>query len=238
MKRFACPLFVLGILVIVVAVVSWFAFPDWEKDPMGIFRILGVAFVGVLAILSKVLEYLEKLNKIIPFKKAWNDNLLEKIKLENIRESWGASGKVKFINRGATNRNSLIYHNKIIIIGKMKAGKTREAAEIIDWAITDNLINEDQIYIPKKVMWSLENSQLKSKIKTQAAGKKLLVFLDEMARELEYFEEEKWEALFNALKCCSEHFVVATGRSDKLNRDRIEWLKKQGFEIVELGDFN
>ncbi len=55
---------------------------------------------------------------------------------------------VSFINRNAADKNILDKYKKIIIVGQMKSGKTREAAKIIQRAIDTDLVNIDHVYEP------------------------------------------------------------------------------------------
>jgi hypothetical protein len=48
-SKFLSPFFLIGVTIIVIAIVSWFAFPAWHARPNGGLELLGVVFLGVLA---------------------------------------------------------------------------------------------------------------------------------------------------------------------------------------------
>src|SRR3989304_2006104 len=53
MRRYlAITLTLVGVLVLIVAAVSWFLFPDWRKLPSGLLLLLVAALGGVLLALS------------------------------------------------------------------------------------------------------------------------------------------------------------------------------------------
>jgi tetratricopeptide (TPR) repeat protein len=67
MKRFWWA-FVLGWIILTAAVVavSWYAFPDWQTRPGGLWELLGIAAVGTLAFVSGLAALLEKLGVFKP----------------------------------------------------------------------------------------------------------------------------------------------------------------------------
>ena len=58
------PLLVIGIIVIVVALLSWFLIPAWRNTPGGFFVLLGAVILGVLAASKDTVELLNGLRNM------------------------------------------------------------------------------------------------------------------------------------------------------------------------------
>ena len=167
--------------------------------------------------------------------KEWEEAPLLKTSPEKIREGMGHGGQVTYINRGEFDSNLLYKNPKVIVTGPMKIGKTREAAEIIERAINDDLVTEEQIYEPGKTLRALDTAGLAEALRWEFdTGKRALLFIDELPKEIRVGEEEKWSALLKAFERCPEHYIVATGRSDQLTITQRKWLAKEGIKIYEL----
>lgn len=59
MRAFLKPLLVLGLVLILVVAVSWFAFPGWRAQTGGFWTLVGVGAVGVLAFGKELLGILK-----------------------------------------------------------------------------------------------------------------------------------------------------------------------------------
>ncbi len=59
MKRILTPLMIFGIAWLAVVVFSWFSFEGWRESPGGIWSLLGLSAVGVLAFLKGGMDYLK-----------------------------------------------------------------------------------------------------------------------------------------------------------------------------------
>jgi hypothetical protein len=58
------PFIIIGIAIIVIAVVSWFAFPAWQARPSGFVELLGVVFLGVLSAVKDLLAAIKEIRTI------------------------------------------------------------------------------------------------------------------------------------------------------------------------------
>ncbi len=59
MKRTLTPLMIFGVVWLAVVAVSWFFFEGWRESPGGIWTLLGLSAVGVLAFLKGGMDYLK-----------------------------------------------------------------------------------------------------------------------------------------------------------------------------------
>ncbi len=235
MSRNTILLFVIGAITVIVAGASWYIYPEWRNDPAGVIGVGAAGLGGVLATIKGVADVLKSFKELNKREKTWEEAPLKRTSPEIIRGDMGRGGQVSFINRGATDENLLWRHPKVIITGQMKVGKTREAAEIIQRAIDDDLVAPDQVFEPSQTLRALDSSQLVDALRWELdRGKKILLFIDELPKEIVAGEEEKWDALLKALKRCPDFFVVATGRSDQLTPKQNAWLEKQDFRTIEL----
>lgn len=58
------PLLIAGVLLVLIVVISWFAFPNWRTQPGGLWTLIGVAVVGIAAIAKDVLAIAKTLKEL------------------------------------------------------------------------------------------------------------------------------------------------------------------------------
>ena len=56
MRRYLTPFVWIGIAIVLVAIVSWFAIPGWQTMPGGLLLLVVAAAVGVLTIVQQVVS--------------------------------------------------------------------------------------------------------------------------------------------------------------------------------------
>jgi len=72
--------------------------------------------------------------------------MLQAITPEEIRARMGRGGRVNWIDRGVTEVAHLRGHGRVVITGRVKVGKTREAVELMRRAVDEDLVPEGQIF--------------------------------------------------------------------------------------------
>ena len=63
MKRFIRPFLFIGILLLIVVLISWFAFPGWRSTQGGIFALIGTAIVGVVSLVKDLITIINEIKK-------------------------------------------------------------------------------------------------------------------------------------------------------------------------------
>ena len=101
-RRWLTPLTVFLLVVLVVLLVSWYAFPGWSEEEGGFWRLVGIVITATLAILNELLKYIKGWNDIakpdekvadLPNEKesdsfgTQNNNLLPGVEVEGIQVS-------------------------------------------------------------------------------------------------------------------------------------------------------
>lgn len=66
LKKYVNTLVVVGLAVSALALISWFAFPDWQKAPGGIFSLLGIVITAVLAVIKGLKDAHDFINPTLP----------------------------------------------------------------------------------------------------------------------------------------------------------------------------
>jgi len=159
------------------------------------------------------------------------------ITVEELRQRLQQGGQVNWIDRGATNVGNLRAHGLVVITGRMKSGKTREAVELIRRAVTEELINSGCIFEPSPKFPLVSTDKLQEMMGLDLKMPALL-FLD----DLPYFYTgemlERLTELLRTMRACKELYVVATARVDQLSEEHESWLDAQKFTRIPLADFD
>jgi tetratricopeptide (TPR) repeat protein len=67
-KKYLNTLVVVGLAVSTLAIISWFAFPEWQKAPGGVFSLLGIVITAVLAVIKGLKDAHDFINPAAPKK--------------------------------------------------------------------------------------------------------------------------------------------------------------------------
>ena len=156
-----------------------------------------------------------------------------------IRENLGHGGQVNWIDRGVSHVADLRTYGRVVISGRMKLGKTREAAELIRRAVTEELVPQDRIYEPAPAFRLLTGNTLLTALRWVLTPQlPALLFLDDLPYRFYGDGLEQLEEALAALQECKAAYVVTTARTDQLTEDHQAWLARQGFHRIELSDLN
>ena len=155
-----------------------------------------------------------------------------------LRARLGRGGTVTWINRLATRPADLHAHPRLIITGRTKLGKTREAVELIARATADD-VPADRVFEPGPAFQLLTKDGLPAALRAQLpAQTPLLLFLDDLPR---YFSGAGLDSLAAALPVldrCQAAYIVATARTEHLEPEHEAWLDRHGFYRVDLPDLS
>ncbi|MCC7189503.1 MAG: tetratricopeptide repeat protein [Anaerolineales bacterium] len=94
MKRTLTPLMIFGIMWLAVVAVSWFFFEGWRESPNGIWTLLGLSAVGVLAFLKGGIDFLKTFNDLTKPDEPKPKDLAPKNQMGNVNQSGGGTNVV------------------------------------------------------------------------------------------------------------------------------------------------
>jgi len=172
-------------------------------------------------------------------KEDWEANPLNSTKPQDLLESMGQGGRVDWIDRGATRIADLRTHGRIVILGRMKAGKTREATELIRRAVAEDIVPLSQIYEPGPAFCFLTKGTVREAMLRQLNPHlPVLFFVDDLPHHFHGAGLERLGESLAALGECKNYYVVVTARTDQLTQEHQTWLAGQSFHTVELPDLD
>jgi len=74
LKPYLKPFLIIGVILLLIVILSWIAFPGWRAQTGGLWTLIGVATVGVAAIAKDTLTIAKTLKELQePSKKATSD---------------------------------------------------------------------------------------------------------------------------------------------------------------------
>jgi tetratricopeptide (TPR) repeat protein len=170
-------------------------------------------------------------------KDATSGSPIQFVTLDQLREGLKRGGQVNWIDRKAASIGNLRTYGRIVITGRMKLGKTREAIELLRRAESEDLIDSDSIIKPSPIFSFITDTNL-----LKAAGinpeKKTLLFLDDLPFHFSGENLERLSGLLVNLRICKDIFIIATARTDQLSEEHEKWLKDHKFFNIQLPDLD
>jgi tetratricopeptide (TPR) repeat protein len=144
--------------------------------------------------------------------------------------------QVEWFDRGVVTIDTLLGNKHLLIIGKRKVGKTREAFELIQRMIDNNYISADRVY---DLGASIRNYQ------PETARNYVLQIINRNAPNLFYIENLPRQCTGTALEVLSavvdalqdshqDYYLIITARSDQLADEHKQWIAKNIHNKVEL----
>ncbi|MEM7066222.1 MAG: tetratricopeptide repeat protein, partial [Cyanobacteria bacterium P01_B01_bin.77] len=231
--------FILAFGFIVWCVYSLFPnlFPAWFKE---VVQITG-GFGALLALSSAAVTVILPIRELTREQEAADatgladSKPIRRVKYETLTARLGKSGKIPWIDRGAASPGLLREHGRVAIVGWMKSGKTREAAEIIRTAIEDGTIAA--VYEPTSALELIKQDSLAESITIQVDDReRTLFFIDELGLRP---EEERLERLSQCLDTITnlrrDTYCLITVQQERLTDTVRNWLSEHSFYLLELG---
>ena len=230
-----------GWAILAISIVSLLAFPTWRNSPFWWLGLPVAAFGVFLSYLEKIYNIIGRWKEITPEERKRSVYTTCSPEEYKQRRAGEKGWKVGWVNRGATATQMVKEYGRLMISGKMKAGKTREAIELIQQLISEGGVLERKVYEPTQYFNSVDSEELKKAAQEICDPREEMVwFIDDLPKfcrtEDTLNRMEKW---IGELECCRKLYVIATGRSDELEKTYLDWLKKKKFsEPVTLGEFS
>ncbi len=171
--------------------------------------------------------------------RAWEMEPLRPTTPQDIHERLGRGGRVHWIDREATRLGDLRAHGRLIITGRMKLGKTREAAELISCAVAEDLVPPDRVYEPGPALRFLSQESLRTVLQRSLDPQMpVLIFVDDLPYHFHSTGLNRLAEALAAIRACKIAYVVATARTDQLTEAHRAWLEQYGFHTIELRDLS
>lgn len=237
-------LVVLIILILFVAI--WLLRPSMQPR---IFDILGPrlskiivigAFLGIIVyifdIISKLCSFVRWVfgsdkDKHNPFRLSTTtpDNILN-----NDSTSWK---DITWIDRGIITTKDLRDNKFLIITGRMKSGKTREAAELLRRALKEQVFPEACLYDISKGSIDMTPETLRvSLLKEIDYGSPPVFYLNQLPKDISVKQLAIYKEYLNAIGKCPRGHFVTTARSDYLDLDPKlnDWITKNKGKCLQI----
>ena len=170
--------------------------------------------------------------------------ILNQVNLPRLYKYVTDKGEIPWIDRGLVEPDDFYQHPRILIRGKLKRGKTREAIELIRRAQGPHF-PEGAVFVPEPYFRSMDVESIEKSLRDQfSTSDSLLVFFDELIHDLYHYsgKEKKMpdliEAIINGLKHCPKVIFVATGREEEISGDIdiAKWLEDHKFHPISIPD--
>jgi tetratricopeptide (TPR) repeat protein len=236
------------LIIVVILLVAGFAlwvlyqifptyFPNWFGPLFFILTSLGLLITVLGAALSDILLPLWdrlrgpettstlRLSDRAPIRQVSYDALIERL---------GRSGKIPWVDRGVTSTSLLRTSGRVAIVGLMKSGKTREAAELIRVALQDGLISV--VYEPTSALDLIDQDTLAQEVGAQVeVAQCCLFYIDELGLRTELERLERLSTCIQSIcKIRPDTYFLITIQRERLTSTFQTWLEEHNFSQVTL----
>ncbi|MCI0399329.1 MAG: hypothetical protein L0322_30945 [Chloroflexi bacterium] len=212
-------------------------FPAWFSALFAVLGGLGV-LIGVIgaALADIFLPLWDRLKSPEPaaLPRLSESKPIRRVDYETLVARLGRSGRIPWVDRGSTSARTLRIHGQVAIVGWMKSGKTREAAELIRSALAEDLITV--VYEPTSALDLIPQELLTAAAIAEVdEHERSLFFVDELGLRP---EKERLERLSTCMESIRQvrpdiYFLITIQR-ERLTAAFETWLKTHHFQKIEL----
>ncbi len=145
--------------------------------------------------------------------------------------------EITWLDRQIVMTNDLRNYQKILIVGRMKSGKTREAAQLIRKALDEELLIPSRIYDISQGLREIQSEAIQSALNRELdRGKRTLFFIDDLPKQSTGKQLDSLTEHLKALEKCSPGYFIATARSDHLEStpELKKWCDKTNVKLIEM----
>lgn len=147
------------------------------------------------------------------------------------------AGEITWLDRQIVTTTDLRTCQKILLVGRMKSGKTHEAAELIRRALGEGLIIPSRIYDITQSVRGYTLEILQSALQREVdPGSRVLFFINDLPKQASGKQLEVLTEHLKVLERCSPGYFIATARSDQLdsNPELKKWLAEKDVKLIEM----
>lgn len=168
-----------------------------------------------------------------------NPKLLKETSPEKILTDYVSAkpDEISWLDRQILTTSDLRSHPRILLVGRMKSGKTREAAELIRKAISEEILIPSRIYDITENIRSFPTLAIQSELdKELDRGTRVLFYVNDIPKQSTGNQIQVLSTYLKAVEKCSPGYFLATARSDHLeaNPDLKKWLDENDFTLIEM----
>ena len=146
------------------------------------------------------------------------------------------AAKINWIDRDVVTIDDIRSKRLLLLTGRMKIGKTREAVELIRKMVDNGLVPSTRVFDLSDCLREYPSPEsARSEIdKKLDRGTPAVFIFDELPRNYFGNFRDNLEKTLDVIKTCSSYFVIATSRIDLLDEEYKIWLTNQGFHSHEV----
>lgn len=221
--------------VLYMAFPTWF--PGWFSTLFTTLAGVGVLITVIGAALSDIfLPLLDRLRSREPSRiwKLAERAPIRQLNYDTLVARLGQSGRIPWIDRGVTSSGLLRSHGWVAIVGWMKSGKTREAAELIRMALEDSWIST--VYEPTSALDLIEQNIWAEAVTTEVDERqRCLFFIDELGLRPEPERLMRLSTCVQTIcKVRPDSYFLITIQRERLTSTVQKWLEEHQFHHVAL----
>jgi tetratricopeptide (TPR) repeat protein len=198
----------------------------------------GVAFL-LTSLYGAYLFFLSDSNgRVSESLKALAETSPQKILLDYVGEQPDA---ITWQDRKILAPNDLPDLKRILLVGRMKSGKSREAAELIRRAIDDMVWINSRVYDINPGLRGLTPETLQPALQRELdKGGRVLFFANDLPKQAAGKQLESLGHYLDVLDQCSPGYFLATARSDHLyaNPALVKWLERNQVKVIDMKDLS
>ena len=204
-------------------------------------KLLVDLFNGILALATVdrwscqvIIPHRQQSRKNLPPNSSLSPTTVEKILNTYTAESWQ---KIPWIDRSIVTTGDLRRCQVVILKGRMKSGKSREAAELIRRALAEEVILPAQLFDISAGMLEFSPDTLRSALEKKLdCASRALFYLNELPANATDKQLETLSEYLRMIRQCSPGYFVATLRSDHYENNPAlqKWLKENDAALIEM----
>ena len=138
-----------------------------------------------------------------------------------------------------THPDQIVTYRRLVIVGRMKIGKTREALELIRRIIAHDLLSEERLYTLSPAFPFLSAEAIREGLRRKLTTSiPLLLFIDDLTFHYTGSSLELLSTTLSGLDSVKIPYILATARLDQMTEEVNSWLKHHHFHIITLPDLS